>query len=164
MRVAVVGCGMSPVGAGLGDEIDGHDTVIRANRAFMTKGKEKDWGKRTDILCVGNKAAMLRKLPSPLPFEVVMVDDHWRDYWQHDQKPLAGTFAALYAARHGAKSVTLYGIDLYADAKLENGRWHFKTVFDGHPACPRHWSFNMDFDRQALENLPCLTTWRLRRS
>ena len=162
MMIAVVGCGISPVGAGLGSEIDGHDLVIRANRAYDTAGKEHDWGRRTDILCVGHEAA-IRRLVMPPPFEVIYVKDVWRSYWPHDRKPLAGTFAALHAVKMGARKVTLYGIDLYADATYSSGRWNCPTVFKGHPGGPPHHKFDIRPDRDALLNLPCKVEWRLRR-
>lgn len=164
MRVAVVGCGMSPVGVGLGREIDGHDLVIRANRAYDTAGKEADWGVRTDILCVGNEAAIMGRLPTPPPFEVILVEKVWRDYWDCHRKPLAGTFAALHAARIGASKVTLYGVDLYADASFKDGRWNCPTVFRRHPGGPPGPRFDVTPDREALLNLPCELEWRLRRS
>ena len=164
MRVAVVGCGMSPVGAGLGPEIDGHDLVIRANRAFDVAGKEADWGTRTDILCIGHMDSLRRWIPEPAPFEVIEVEKVWRSYWPHPRKPLAGTFAALHAVRIGASAVTLYGIDLYADTRKEGGRWIAPTVFRRHFPAPPYPEFCMDLDREALETLPCPVTWRFRRS
>lgn len=162
VRVAVVGCGISPVGAGLGSEIDGHDLIIRANRSYDTAGKEHDWGRRTDILCIGNIQAIRRFLPSPCPFEVIDVKASWHGIWPHDRKPLAGTFAALHAARLGATLITLYGIDLYADApRFQNKPG--PTVFRRHSGLPPHSEWSPTFDRDALLNLPCKVEWRLRR-
>lgn len=163
LRVAVVGCGMSPVGAGLGSEIDGHDLVIRANRAYDTAGKEADWGCRTDVLCVGNLAILQRFLPNPCPFEIVEVDKVWKGIWPHVRRPLTGTYAALHASRLGATAITLYGIDLYADApKVLNKAG--PTVFKRHSGLPPNWRWSADLDRDALLNLPCPVEWRLRRS
>ena len=164
MRVAVIGCGMSPVGASLGSEIDGHDLVIRANRAFMTSGKENDWGRRTDILCIGNLPALAMYLPSPAPFEVIDIQATWHGIWEHKQKPLAGTFAALHAARLGATSITLYGLDLYHGYIGKIDRNQRPTVFHGHVGLPPNQYWKPDLDRDALERLPCPVTWRLRQS
>ena len=155
---AVVGCGFSLVGKGLGSEIDGHDFVIRANRAHRTDGIEKDWGSRTDLLVIGNPPWVIKDIPKPYPFAVVQVPELWRDYkdlWPHDRKPLAGTFAAMYACRLGAKSITLYGIDLYCDSHKVRTK-----VFKGyHPSPPRVGFWDLNLDRQALLNLPCKVTW-----
>lgn len=159
----MVGCGMSPVGAGLGREIDGHDLVIRANRAYDTAGKEDDWGIRTDILCVGNLSVLKRFLPNPCHFQVIEVKTSWIGVWPHDRKPLTGTFAALHAARLGATQITLYGIDLYIDApKVPTNAG--PTVFRRHSGLPPNIRWSPDLDRQALLNLPCPVEWRLRRS
>lgn len=163
MRVAVVGCGLSPVGAGLGAEIDAHDLVIRANRAFQTAGREGDWGSRTDILCVGHEATIGKLLPSSPTFEVVYVEKVWTTYWTHPRKPLCGTFAAMHAAKIGATKVTLYGIDLYADCVVRGNAVMGRSIFRGHPATPPSIRFDLNMDRDALLNLPCKVEWRLRR-
>lgn len=164
MRVAVVGCGMSPVGRGLGSEMDAHDLVIRANRAYDTAGKEADWGRRTDILCVGGIHTLRNHLPDPAPFEVIDVQETWHGIWPHDRKPLAGTFAALYAAQLGATQITLYGIDLYHGYVGNVDRSARPTVFRRHIGLPPNIYWKPDLDREALLGLPCKVEWRFRQS
>lgn len=155
---------MSPVGAGLGSEIDGHDLVIRANRAYDTAGKENDWGRRTDILCVGGIATLRNHLPKPLPFEVIDVQETWHGIWPHRRQPLTGTFAALHAARLGASSITLYGLDLYHGYVGDKERTARPTVFKRHVGLPPNQWWKPDLDREALLGLPCRVEWRLRQS
>lgn len=164
MRIAVVGCGLSPVGAGLGVEIDGHDIVIRANRAYDTAGKEADWGRRTDILCVGRTESLIHHLPKPLPFELIDVQKTYRDIWPHYRQPLTGTYAALHAARLGATLITLYGIDLYHGYVGNVDRNARPTVFRRHIGLPPNADWKPDLDREAILGLPCKVEWRLRRS
>lgn len=163
-RIAVVGCGMSLHRAGLGSEIDSHDIVIRANRAFQTDGKERDWGKRTDILCIGNEKAINKLIPPSPPFELIYVQKTWTSYWSHNRKPLCGTFAAIHAAKIGATSISLYGIDLYADCVRTGNSIIGRTVFRGHISIPPAIDFDLSLDRETLLNLPCKVEWRLRRS
>ena len=164
MRVAVVGCGMSPVGRGLGSEMDAHDLVIRANRAYDTAGKEEDWGRRTDILCVGKTASLIHHLPNPPPFELIDVHETWHGIWPHPRQPLAGTFAALHAARIGATHITLYGIDLYHGYVGAIDRSQRPTVFRRHAGLPPNIYWKPDLDREALLTLPCQVEWRYRQS
>lgn len=53
-RCALVGASNVLVGAAKGNEIDGHDAVIRVNR-IPTAGFWKDYGGRTDVLFVSNE-------------------------------------------------------------------------------------------------------------
>lgn len=61
--MAVVGNAESVLERRSGESIDGHDLVVRFNRAY-TEGIEDRVGRRTDIL-VANRTYSLRKAPSP---------------------------------------------------------------------------------------------------
>lgn len=151
--VAVVGCGGYPAGKGLGRRIDSSQVVIRVNRSFLTAGIEEDYGKRTDLLVVGNRKAILPLLPPSRGFSVCPVwgnpgkDDQDRaqlaqgfgfdssmpeaDFkaaWTYPTPPLAGTFAAVLAAFYGCASLLLVGLDLYKDDLSLQG----VSMFPGH--------------------------------
>ena len=50
-KIAIVGSSDECIGKNLGDEIDGHDLVVRFNH-YKINGYENDYGKRVDIHCV----------------------------------------------------------------------------------------------------------------
>lgn len=179
-RVAVVGCGTSPVGKGLGMDIDDHEVVIRCNRSLFTDNIEHDYGSRTSLLVVGNPGAMMRLLPADLAVPVIAVPQPWQrharhweaspivdkrlpdrrvlgDLWPHGRKPLAGTFAALYAKAMGASWITLYGIDLYSDGKRTGNSYKSWSMFTGHVNRPPAGRWDLSLDEQALAAIPCLT-------
>lgn len=180
-QVAVVGCGMSPAGRGLGREIDKADVVIRCNRSYRVEGIEADYGSRMDALVIGNPRILMPQLPRGLAVPVVAVRQHWHvhaaawdsrtdldrrmppedalsDLWPHRRKPLCGTFAALYAAALGAKTVTLYGIDLYTDGRRSGSSVSTSSMFVGHVnRSPGRGDWDLNLDREALLKIPCLT-------
>jgi len=166
--VAVVGCGSSPKGRGLGAEIDAHDVVIRCNRSFRTAGLEADYGTRCDLLVVGNRFFIDPIIPRGFPAKVVHVQDDWQtlgNIWPHRRKPLAGTYAAIHACMAGAASVTLYGIDLYRDDNGKKSTGRMRAVFKGHyNGLPSRGYLDVTLDEQAILAIPCPVTWRLRLS
>ena len=186
LRVCVVGCGNSLYQAGLGGEIDAHDIVIRCNRSFLTKGIESDWGSKTDYLVVGNPDAIMPLIPKGFIKPVYTFPqsgerhrlawesagylmrqsisaDTFRSIWPHQQKPLAGTFAALLASFYRPASITLYGLDLYSFSKRRGNCMSNWSVFKGHPNNPPSLSFDMSLDRRALDAIPNCS-WKLRQS
>lgn len=182
-RVAVVGCGISPAGLGLGAEIDAHDVVIRCNRSYRVEGIQKDYGSRMDALVIGNPRVMMPQLPADLAVPVVAVRQQWHvhaaaweaaahldrrmpppdalgDLWPHARKPLCGTFAGLYAAALGAACVSLYGIDLYTDGRRTDGGFSTSSMFLGHINLPpRRGEWDLSLDREALLGIPCQLRW-----
>lgn len=183
-RVAVVGCGTSPAGLGLGRDIDGHDVVIRCNRSFQTAGIEADYGLRCDALVIGNPRIMMPLLPRELACPVVAVRQDWHvhraaweaathldrrmpsenalgNLWPHRRKPLCGTYAALYAAALGASSITLYGIDLYTDGRRQGSSVSTSSMFRGHVnRSPGRGDWDLSLDREALLSVPCPLSWQ----
>ena len=187
--VAVVGCGTSAVGKGLGALIDSCDIVVRANRAYITQGISADYGTRTDILVIGNLHCLWSTIPTDASFEVYPAglgwweardahvkawykltdrvgsrwrrpDRHlWDTSWTHSQRPLAGTAAAVMAAMHKPSAMHLIGLDCYSDSADHAKPNRFKSAFDGHINMPPA-AHDVGVDRKALETLPCdNVTW-----
>lgn len=176
--VAVVGCGTYPLGLGLGARIDACDYVLRANRAWATKGIESDYGRRTDLLGIGSPFEILPTLPQPRPFPVCVaggrnwrrVDRHiaavktygvdllvcekeWAGAWARPSLALTGTFLAVFAAHHGCASLLLVGIDLYRDKPLTNPC----PVFVGHSNIQGSRFIDLSADSNALASLSSKT-------
>lgn len=79
--VAVVGNGASPLGHGLGAEIDGHDVVIRFNN--FPAGFEPDLGSRTDVWVRGAHRDVIDRFAIE-PFQLVVWEmDLFRNLLEH---------------------------------------------------------------------------------
>lgn len=184
-NVAVIGCGSSAIGKGLGEQIDACDYVIRANRAYLTQGIESDYGTRTDYLVIGNIPVMSLFLKGDLTFDIYPSGCGWwehlpafkmawdklqvrhptkckifpkSDYlkaWKYPRRPLAGTCAAVMADFYKPASLLIIGIDNYEDITVR--RTVFRNYNAGLPSIP---NFDINIDKQALNNLSCKNiTW-----
>lgn len=174
--VAVVGCGTYAAEKGYGRKIDACDIVIRANRAFLVAGLEADYGERTDILMIGNPAAILPIVPKQRAFKTCPVGHWWKagDHhnaaaqahgldltlpdndtakaWTYPTQPLTGTYAAVMAAFYGASSLLLVGVDLYRDPLARQGIGIFPGHYNGFADTPLNCHDRWN-DKQAISKL-----------
>lgn len=71
-RIAVVGNSPKELGLGKGDEIDGHDFVIRFNLASVPDSKQTDYGAKTSIIvCNTDTVRLVRQAQAPLEAAIV---------------------------------------------------------------------------------------------
>jgi len=119
-RVALVGNGPQEIGKNVGAEIDAHDVVIRINN-YDLSGRERDYGRRTDVW-VKNATPEMRHVLPDTHIKLVVYSDDWRrlkieyDYLAHLEADLKDDRIQVDFCDRSDRAFVADAIDSYPSA------------------------------------------------
>ena len=127
-RVAIVGNSSALLNKGQGEEIDGHDIVIRFNKGFPNEKV----GKKTDLLFLactlteeelsrfGARYTIRRSKLCGNNCDFKISKDDRNKYKQGSAQPSTGFLAVNFALSCACKEINLYGFDFFKNATYYN--------------------------------------------